>query len=152
MPSKAKMEPQRLQRALERGVRDGMNKVALSLQKRIRKMLSKEGKGKLRWDGHAPSLPGDPPALDTGNLRNSWQAAAFRGPAKSGAEMKLTFGPRVGSAARYGWILEKGYPPNNLEPRPYIRPSIDMLRRGNRAQRIFNNQLRRAIAEANKQV
>lgn len=66
---------------------------------------------------HHPSLPGNPPAPDTGNLRNSirWEVSS---------EKEIVTG-RVGSTQKeppYGAYLEFGT--SVIAPRPWLRPAM----------------------------
>jgi HK97 gp10 family phage protein len=66
---------------------------------------------------HHPSLPGNPPAPDTGNLRNSirWEVSS---------EKEIVTG-RVGSTQKeppYGVYLEFGT--SVIAPRPWLRPAM----------------------------
>tara|TARA_Y100001963_G_scaffold117305_1_gene163202 strand:+ start:414 stop:881 length:468 start_codon:yes stop_codon:yes gene_type:complete len=139
---------------LSKGISNGLNKITLSLQKRIRKKLSKPGSGKM-YGKHQASAPGEPPANKSGNLINSWTSAKIRGPIKTKGSLKAAMGPaNIGGSAKYAWALEYGHEFSNrtLLPRPYVKPSILMLEKGNRAGRIMQNQLDRAIKEANRRV
>lgn len=69
---------------------------------------------------HHPSLPGNPPAPDTGNLRNSirWEVSS---------EKEIVTG-RVGSTQKeppYGAYLEQVEHGNSrMAPRPWLRPAM----------------------------
>lgn len=73
---------------------------------------------------HKASAPGDPPAVDTGNLRNSWQTGfSSPGPViKDGNKYRLV----VGSKAKYARRLEFGG--GAIAPRPYVRPTAAKFR------------------------
>ena len=60
----------------------------------------------------SPSLPGNPPGVDTGTLKNSL-AVQQTGP----ASFALT-------GMDYGVFLEFGVRANNLAPRPWIIPAV----------------------------
>ncbi len=65
---------------------------------------------------HSASAPGDPPATDTGHLV-----------ANISTRVKADGDDVVGeviSSAAYSKALEYGYAPNNLEPRPFMRPAL----------------------------
>lgn len=64
---------------------------------------------------HHPSLPGNPPAPDSGNLRKSIHYTVE-------GSGKDTVG-RVGTDVKYGKYLEFGT--SRIAPRPWIKPSLD---------------------------
>lgn len=69
-----------------------------------------------RQIGHHPSLPYNPPAVDTGNLRRSITFTVD--------EDKLE--GRVGTATYYGAYLELAeYGSSKMQPRPWLKPSLD---------------------------
>jgi len=72
---------------------------------------------------HKASAPGEPPAADTGNLRRSWQTG-FGNPNRTKGDSKFIL--RVGSSVEYARRLEFG--DGTVAPRPYIRPSIAIVR------------------------
>lgn len=65
---------------------------------------------------HVPSRPGEPPRVDTGGLRRSvhHQVTVQRHVVRG-----YVIAAHPGARA-----LELGYPPNNLLPRPYLRPAL----------------------------
>ena len=65
---------------------------------------------------HTASAPGEPPAVDTGRLRNSIVTQAYDGGKVA----------RIGPSAtvNYAAELEDGIP-GEMAPRPYLRPVID---------------------------
>lgn len=68
---------------------------------------------------HHPSLPGNPPAVDTGNLKNSIRYEVY----KNGKEV---YGI-VGSTQKdpdYGVYLEYGTSDGRIAPRPWLRPAM----------------------------
>lgn len=65
---------------------------------------------------HHPSLPGNPPAPDSGNLRESIH---YTVDADSG---EIPFA-RVGTDVEYGKHLEFGT--TNILPRPWLKPAIE---------------------------
>lgn len=155
MASRADFNAEAIEVTLHRGISRGLNLITLSLQRRIKNKLSKPGSGKM-YGNHQASAKGEPPAARTGNLRNSWTVAAkVSKPRMHGTVMKMTYGPgMIGGAAKYAWALEYGhvYSDRVLDERPYVRPSIERLERGGRAQTIMTGQVERAVAEANKRV
>lgn len=64
---------------------------------------------------HHPSLPGNPPAPDTGNLRASVHYTIET----SGQ----TIIGRVGTDVEYGKMLEYGT--SKIAPRPWLKPALD---------------------------
>lgn len=65
--------------------------------------------------GHHPSLPGNAPAPDTGNLRASVHYTMV--------ENSNTIIGIVGSDVEYGKILEYGT--SKIAPRPWLKPALD---------------------------
>lgn len=67
---------------------------------------------------HVASAPGSPPATDTGhlvaNISTDVEVVGRREVVGS-----------VISGASYSKALEYGYAPNNLEPRPFMRPALE---------------------------
>jgi hypothetical protein len=145
-----------IEKDVMKGVDQGLTLLTLSLQKRIRKKLSKEGSGRWYFRGrngskaHQASAPGEPPAADSGNLMNSWQAAKKVAPKTAGKNRVLRMFPaNVGSAVQYGWFLEMGT--SKMLARPYLDPAMQHLR-GTRATRIFESKLKNGLDTANKRV
>jgi hypothetical protein len=66
---------------------------------------------------HTPSQPGQPPAIDTGAYRARIYADARR--TGGGGLIGRVVSPSVQALA-----LEFGYAPNNLAPRPHLRPAL----------------------------
>ena len=80
---------------------------------------------------HHPSLPGNPPAPDTGNLRNSIRYEIH-------AEPRSPYGV-VGTTQKdppYGQYLEYGT--SKVAPRPWLRPAMEKN----------NEWIRQSIAKA----
>lgn len=63
-----------------------------------------------------PSQPGSPPAVQTGNLKNSIVARRVHE-----NEWRVLVG------AEYGIYLEYGAPSQNLKPRPFMQPAIEKM-------------------------
>lgn len=82
---------------------------------------------------HQASAPGDPPALDTGNLRKTIQLARPQRITRANY-----VGWRIGIAAIYARALEYGY--RRLLPRPYVRPVLQQMR--TLSLRMVRNRLR----------
>ena len=85
---------------MERGVMAGV----LHLQGALKRKLSRRGTGRVyrrRKVLHQASVPGDPPALDTGRLRNSIATTA---PKWEGWSVSAEAGTNV----EYAWLMEHG--------------------------------------------
>jgi HK97 gp10 family phage protein len=111
-----------------KGVHSGLAFVAISLQKRIRKRLSRAGSG-IQYPGNPArsSAPGQPPVAQSSLLRNSWVAGVkskFRTRRKFG--VRLAQGAGFGEATKYAVFLEGGT--KHMAPRPFLRPSVDQIR------------------------
>lgn len=113
---------------------------AIVLVDLIKQILSQPGGGRLYRRGgvtHQASLPGDPPAPDTGNLR---QSVGFQisGPGRVGIG--------VGAGASYWRFLEFGT--RFIEPRPFLRPAVTFARAGmiDAAAVAFRARARRILA------
>lgn len=75
-------------------------------------------RGAVSGENHVPSAPGEPPNNDTGVLAGNIEATRV-GPLKA----------EVSSNAPYAAAQEYGYEPNNLAPRPYMRPAAARIRK-----------------------
>lgn len=67
------------------------------------------------YGGHVASAPGEPPAVRTGALRNSWK------PITSG---NGGINPAVESNIPYAW-LDEGSPGGKIAPRPYVKKIVE---------------------------
>lgn len=158
---------------VEAAASEGLSAFVVILQRGIRLQLSKPGTGRvyrrsagrkrgrnLRERGfHRASAPGNPPAADTGMLRNSWQTGASGGTTVSRfvGRLKRAFGIgggtsaivrkyrsdgrvgiTLGSPIRYARI-EVGY--GRAKARPYIKPTLDQ------ARDLFEPTMARAMAK-----
>ena len=88
-----------------------------------RRMRSK--RGALLYIKHQASAPGDPPAVDSGNLRGSItfeRVTRAVGADLTGTAPRLTTGRRVGTNVEYAADLEDGTP--HIKPRPFGEPAI----------------------------
>ena len=113
---------------------------AIVLVDLIKQLLSQPGGGRQYRRGgvtHTASLPGDPPAPDTGRLRN---AVGFQitGPGRVGIGVE--------AGAPYWRFLEFGT--RFIEPRPFIRPALTFARAGmiDAAANAFRDRARRILA------
>lgn len=123
---------------LERTMMRRMRKAVNFAERQVRKKLSGQRSGRtytqfffidsagqLRAFGsrppHQASAPGEPPAVDTSNLRDSLSTAVGKGP----TGLVKGF---VGTHVIYGVFLELGTegPPatGGMEPRPWLMPTI----------------------------
>lgn len=90
------------------GIRAGLR---VGEKYQVRRLATK----KMAKVGTYTSKPGEIPRVQTGDLRESITTEMDpRG---------LPIG-RVGTNLPYGRPLELGYPPNNLAPRPFMRPAL----------------------------
>lgn len=139
--SRWSLPTQTLVRAVIDGAARGTQRLILEAQIEVKNKLSKAGTGKKhRGLRYTSSAPGQPPAVQTGTLRRSWQTGTVRTVA-SGTRL----GWRLGSNLRYARRLEFGG--GFIAPRPYLRPAIDKIRpRVDRVMKAYIGQaLRRAM-------
>lgn len=66
------------------------------------------------WSSNSPSLPGEPPAVDTGELSGSGKIL------DESVDTRSIY--VIGFSAKYARALEYGKP--YLAPRPYIKPAL----------------------------
>lgn len=103
----------------------------------MRAIMGKQRGGRhrnLRAAGvHRASAPGDPPTVNTGNLRRTIQIARPKRVRKGTAA-----GWQIGISAIYARALEYGY--KRLLPRPYVAPVLARMR--TLAPRMIRNRLR----------
>lgn len=88
----------------------------LTLEGVIKTLLSQPGTGRVYRRGgrvHQASAPGNPPAVDTGELRNS-----------VGTEQQPDGSVEVGTRLAKAVPLEFGAPERGLLPRPFMRPAV----------------------------
>ena len=97
--------------------RAGVQRGAIGIQAEMKLMLSKPGKGEKRGKYRA-SAPGDPPTVQTGNLRRSVQVADL--------STEKVIKARVGTNQDYGRFLEYGT--KRIAPRPWARPSVVLVK------------------------
>ena len=102
-------------------IQQAMEVVALDATQQVKLELSHPGTGREYPRGkdttHVASAPGEPPAVDTGRLRNSITSEVFRTP--KGAEVI------VSANTEYAMALEVGT--ERIAPRPYM---MTVLRQG----------------------
>ena len=134
---------------VHRAKEEGLDAMALQLVGQIKVELSTPGQGRvyrfarIRRDGtikrnkrgrilfrtHHASAAGDPPAVDTGKLRNSIDFERITrgvGAQLTGAGPRITTGRRVGTATKYAPWLENGT--SRILPRPFMAPAVRKVR------------------------
>jgi hypothetical protein len=102
--------------------------VAIRAQGRMREKMT------LTTD-RQPSKPGQPPAVQTGRLRNSVTHQAAQ---------PATLLARAGTNLRYGFWLEFGTT-KMKESRPWVRPVLSEFSTGKRAVRIFQTAFKASL-------
>jgi hypothetical protein len=143
------IDEEAIKRRIRAGVVDGLLQTQLVLSRTLRQYLSRPGGGRryrvargrkngrnLRAQGiHVASAPGQPPAVNTGRLRQSWALAGNasqkfgRGTGKQSQDLAAltnietanAVGFTYGSNLKYARMLEYGTR-RGLRPRPYVRP------------------------------
>ena len=120
MSATYKFDADRLLGYLKAGIYQGLDRLTLEYQKNMRKTLSEKGTGKSYRGGNKRrgslrrrSVPGSPPAVDTGALRNS--VVAERQSDKDGLKI------RIPSIKWYGFMLDAGS--SRIAARPWINRS-----------------------------
>lgn len=95
--------------------KDVLGIVGTVLVNEIKLTLSQPGTGRV-YGNHQASAPGEPPAVDTGQLRNS--ITADTGQDEIGPYVD------VGSSLEKAAYLEFGT--STIDPRPFMRPSVEV--------------------------
>jgi len=114
---KAKEVIDKVNRRLERN----LDKVGVLLQRDIVMSFGSGGTpGSGGTKGRVHSKPGEPPYVQTGNLRRS---ITFQREGHSKLLVGSTLQPE-GSTPSYAWLLEMGSPGGQLSARPYLRPAL----------------------------
>lgn len=116
------------------GIERGLGIAMIELQSELRKMLSKKGGGvgyiggrKGKGSYRTRSAPSQPPAVDTGTLRNSVQSKPQSVAGKGMTSIVLTgLVAGVNKDARIPRWLEYGT--SRMAARPFIAPSIAIVR------------------------
>jgi len=94
------------------------------LESDIKRHFTLRGAGRLyrkrKGVYHRASLPGQPPAIDSGDLRTQITSEKLK--------TKDRIIARAGTNLVYARALELGNPPY-LAPRPYLRPALDRVHR-----------------------
>ena len=144
------------------GIYKGLGISMLELQTELRIILSRTGSGAGYFGGskgkgsyRTRSAPGEPPAVDTGTLRNSVQSVPQRVDGTGMMSIVLTgLVAGVDKDARIPRWLEYGTPNGRMKARPFIAPSIDVVRPtvantiGYQMQRSIKRMKRRAMKVA----
>jgi hypothetical protein len=106
-----------------------MRNTPRNMAKKISKQFSRNPKTGKRMGRlfHYPSLPNNPPAIDTGKLVGDIKVRS------DASEIE------VGDVSQeYGAILEVGSPNTNLEPRPWLHPAFSNIPIEERMQNALN--------------
>ena len=142
------------------GIERGLKIVMVELQSELRERLSQLGTGAGYFGGaknqgffRTRSAPGEPPAVDTGTLRNSVQSKPKYVPGKGMTSIVLTgLVAGVNKDARIPRWLEYGT--SRMKARPFIAPSLEFVRPGvagtisDQMQRSIKRMKRRAMKAA----
>jgi hypothetical protein len=169
-------DPEKVRAMTMRFVADGLLDIQLVASKAIRTQLSKSGTGRLyrvsrgRASGrnlrargfHRASAAGQPPAVNTGRLRQSWAIGMVNAGQKFGigktkqttqdlavlttdvAPDRISF--TYGSNLKYARALEFGT--RRVRSRPYVRPVFNALNK--RALTIVKNAITRGFSGGGK--
>ena len=143
-----------------RGIERGLKIVMVELQIELREKLSQVGSGAGYFGGskgkgyfRTRSAPGEPPAVDTGTLRNSVQSKPQYIPGTGMTSIVLTgLVAGVNKDARIPRWLEYGT--SRMKARPFIAPSIEVIRPSvagtisDQMQRSIKRMKRRALKAA----
>jgi len=116
------------------GIERGLKIAMVELQIELRERLSKKGSGAGYFGGskgkgyfRTRSAPGEPPAVDTGTLRNSVQSKPQYIAGTGMTSIVLTgLVAGVDKDARIPRWLEYGT--SRMKPRPFIAPSLEVIR------------------------
>lgn len=79
-------------------------------------VLGHDGSGRVYKNGHVASIPGSPPAPDTGSLRRNWSQQKLIGGNGGGVRIIL----RMRSQMYYAHWLDEGT--RKMAPRPFTKP------------------------------
>jgi hypothetical protein len=142
------------------GIERGLKIAMVALQRELRITLSKKGSGAGYFGGskgkgyfRTRSAPGEPPAVDTGTLRNSVQSKPQYIAGTGMTSIVLTgLVAGVNKDARIPRWLEYGT--SRMKARPFIAPSLEVIRPsvagtiGDQMQRSIKRMKRRAMKVA----
>jgi len=132
--SEGTFNPDDILKVIEFAMDKATMRIILEWQKSAQRMLSRRGSGKLYRGGakakgskRRRSAPGEPPAVDTGELLRSVQTAS----AQPDTDGENSDGYQLSGVKWYGVYLddpnERGSNPSNIAARPWIKPSIDAV-------------------------
>lgn len=93
-----------------------VDEIAETAKEEFEKALSNTGSGRASKDGHAASLPGQPPAQDTGELKRSIVIV------RNGQFERVVY-----STSKYGYLLDRGT--RYIRPRPWFRSTKEKIKR-----------------------
>ena len=144
------------------GIERGLKIIMVELQIELREKLSQVGTGEGYFGGskgkgsyRTRSAPGEPPAVDTGTLRNSVQSKPQYIAGTGMTSIVLTgLVAGVNKDARIPRWLEYGTPSGRMKARPFIAPSLKVVREdaakniGDQMQRSIKRMKRRALKAA----
>ena len=120
--------------ALQDGLEDGGNDLVKDIKMSMRNTLRDYDVGYKRGNKiHHPSAPGNPPAIDSGEL---WRSIIMQVMMPSGIEVGATAG-----APYAGW-LEDGTEDGTMEARPWLEPALDRL------EEQINRKIRQRVQSA----
>ena len=143
MASKVTFNSAKIEGLLKNAAAKSLDLVAIAFQKRIRQMLSKAGSGtKYSGSDYKSSDDGEPPTVQTGNLRNSWVASSRKKVfGRRKVKVLINQGVSFGEAAKYAYWLEYGT--RNMLPRPFVLPTVHRMRRV--APRVFMKRYKNLV-------
>ena len=117
MPDNGRFAIAKAIRAGRVGVSGDSDDVAQPVERKLKAMLNHPGSGQM-YGTHRASAPYEPPAPDTGELRNSITWGKER--LKDGAQVT------IGSTAEHSVYTEFGT--RHMQPRPWFRPVMFAVR------------------------
>ena len=145
MASFTRFKHPQYRRILEKHVARGLETAAFSFQKRLRLMLSKTGTGK-KYPGssYTSALAGNPPAVQTGMLRNSFVTGKSVSAVKKNATGSTVSVSQasINASIKYAGPLEKTH--------PFFDPTIKQMAKERVLDQIMDDRLEDAVKEANK--
>jgi len=131
-------------------------KVGVHLERKLKQRLSRPGGGRTyqtgkkgaRYKFRKSSAPGQPPAVDTGRLRNSITHNVTGRPGNvlpNPGGRKGFIKAYVGTNVAYGYYLERGVKSRNILPRPWFY--ITVQSQMNRTRTILRTSLKNYIKQ-----
>ena len=145
MASKAVFNARKLDRHMKEAALKSLDLVTIALQKKIRQRLSKAGSGeKYPGSSYRSSAEGEPPAVQSGQLRNSWIAGSrVKVRQFKKVSVILNQGVSFGAAAKYGFWLEYGT--SRMLPRPFVEPTVSAFK--STAPAVFTKRFKKLVKE-----